>query len=148
MDYRVRQWTPYLERRFRLGPGGSVPDLDWDALESLDGADAARRDRVRELLVGDRVFHGAVYVLHGRAIDPVKLPEFPNMSLQKRLFQRPARHANPKSYHPFVGPAGGPGFDDLPLLDTESPSEFLVVVVEETEGDLTYYRRLYYGVAP
>ena len=148
MDYRMRQWTPYLERRFRLGPGGRAPDLDWDALESLDATDVADRDRVRELLVGDRMFHGAVYVLHRGAIHTVMLPEIPSMSLQKPLFRRPTEHSNPESYHPFVGPAGGPGFDDLPLLDTESPSEFLVVVVEETEGDLTYYRRLYYGVAP
>ncbi len=148
MDYRMRQWTPYLERRFRLGPGGRVPHLDWDALESLDGTDVADRDRVRELLVGDRVFHGTVYVLHRGAIHAVKLPEFPNVFLQKPLFRRPVRHGNLDSFHPFVGPAGGPGFDDLPLLDTESSSEFLVVVVEETEGDLTYYRRLYYGVAP
>ena len=78
----------------------------------------------------------------------MKSLEFESVPIQKPLFWRPARDSSFESFLPFVGPAGGPGFDDLPLLDTESSSEFLVVVVEETDGDLTYYRRLYYGVEP
>ena len=76
-------------------------------------------------------------------------PEFPSRPIQEALFLRPVWPSSLDAYHPFVGPAGGPGFDDLPLLDTESSSEFLVVVVvEDTEENLTYYRRLYYGAAP
>lgn len=152
MSYPVRQWTPYLERRFRLAPGGDAPDVDWDALETLDGTEVMDRERVRELLIGDRVIDASVFVLNGNALDIVERriakdlwSAFVETALFKRLSSS-ARAVDLEPARPFVGPSGGPGIDDLPLLDTTNPREFLVVLVKEVGEELVFYRRLYYGV--
>jgi len=146
MTYRARKWVPYLERRFRLGTGGAVPDLDWDALESLNRTDFKRVDRVRELLLDGKEFDGSVYVLQGTSTYTVKLREYGSLFPLLLFLQRPRAYVDPQAFHPFVGPTGGPGFQDLPLLDTRSSGQFFVVVVQQTERDLTIYRRLYHGV--
>lgn len=153
LDYRARQWTPYLERSFRLG-GESVPDLDWDALESLDGTDVFLRDRVRERLLGDRVVNGSVFVLNRGEVHVVKhdmARDLWSAFVETCLFERPVPPSEPavnEPLHPLVAPSGGPGFGDLALLDPGNPREFLVVVVEEAGDDLILHRRLYYGGPP
>lgn len=44
-----------------------------------------------------------------------------------------------------VAPAGGSGFDDLPLLDSSNPNEWLLVIAVDHGDELVIYRKLYTG---
>ncbi|MCZ6792140.1 MAG: hypothetical protein O7J95_00835, partial [Planctomycetota bacterium] len=141
--YRVtrslRQWSPVLQRRFRLGPDPRirVPAVDWDALESLDPSESGFEERARDLLRPDLPAGPAVwlrcdesmpYVIQaGSAVLPLR-------SLWPALRVRgvPAR----------ISPSGS-GFRDLAVSRGLTTWDVALLVIERSETEIIFYRRLY-----
>ena len=69
----------------------------------------------------------------------------PRLDLVKRIAVRPARGFF--TLVSQIGPNGSDGFEDLSLLDSSNPEEWLLVVVVHRGDDWVVFRKLYRGKA-
>jgi len=67
----------------------------------------------------------------------------PRIELIKRVALRPVRGFFSLVYQ--IGPNGSDGFEDLSLVDSSNPDEWLLVIVDHQSDDWVVYRKLYRG---
>ena len=165
------QWSPQVNRIFRIAPGDPVPLFDWDAIEpeTLATAGAARdsfRTAVRQAFghrSGAMLFHENQVAQH---LWNTQVPLFPAGLYWETGSRRPAPWSTPfpddnpgggflkdSCVRPTLGifravsriaPHGGDNFEDLALLDPTDPGQWLLVIAVADGDSLLLYRHLYH----
>lgn len=166
------QWSPQVNRVFRIAPPDPVPAFDWDRVrpEQL-ASDADARARIHEAVRGSFGPHCRALLFHGD-LDAKDLwqPNVPlflkelreNQSQQQRpgIWYEPglALQANrgflrDSCVRPNLGvfrvvsrvsPHGGDNFEDLAMLDPTDPGQWLLVIAVAEDNSLILYRHLYH----
>jgi hypothetical protein len=162
------QWTPQLNRILSLAPAEPAPQIDWDALGKLpkDAPDPFLNTKWREAAASQvRQAFGpdaSIFLVKGHDVQFVSglhgADLFPNQ------FNNPYRVYNGKQVVPNfladvcglqpsgvftlvsqIAPGGGRNFDDLTLLDSSDPQQWMLVVAVQRGDDLLIYRKVYRG---
>jgi len=162
------QWSPQVNRIFRIAPADPVPQFDWDAIEpeALSTAPENVRNEFRDTVhqaFGSRsgaiLFHGNHIARH---LWNSQVPLFGGDS-QTRLTTTQRLNVSGDRQNigflegscvrPTVGifravsrvaPHGGDTFEDLPLLDPTDPGQWLLVIAVAEGESLVLYRHLYH----
>lgn len=171
MVQSVEQWSPQLNRVFRIAPDVKLPKFDWDAeppttAEALTSSvymtalekritDAFGSDASAFLFAGDQIKH----FKHGRIgtlFDDEQYDQLDyRFSMADYLPSGQRRRINvlheacvrsPVQWFDTVSqvsPTGADNFEDLTLLDASDPNQVLLVVITEGDDGYKIYRRLY-----
>ena len=167
------QWSPQVNRIFRIAPADPVPQFDWEAIEpeALSTAPENVRNEFRDTVqqaFGSRsgaiLFHGNHTAQH---LWDSQVPLFDGDS-QSRLTTTQRFSVSGSNFsggrqnigflegscvRPTVGifravsrvaPHGGDNFEDLPLLDPTDPGQWLLVIAVSEGESLVLYRHLYH----
>ena len=165
------QWSPQVNRIFRIAPDDPVPAFDWDAVEPETLARGGEiRDRfqaaVRQAFgpgSGAVLFHGH---LSEQYLWNSQVPLFPHGAEQWQMQRRSVAWATQitvsgqdagffkdSCVRPTrgvfraisrVSPHGGDNFEDLALLDPTDPGQWLLVITVADGDNLVLYRHLYH----
>lgn len=153
----IRQWSPQLNRVFTLRPMKTELNLNWDELDPSSFRYHNSRRTAARLLLGETpeqdrapsdqgsVTAGSVYLFNMSnmyiAHRDVKLsvPE----SFLRQVCVRP--EVGLFSIVSQISPTGADNFEDLALLDSSDPNQWLLVVVIREGEDYIIYRRLYHA---
>ena len=139
MTRSLRQWSPVLQRRFRLGPDPRirVPAVDWDALESLDPSEPGFEGRARDLLRPNLPAGPAVWLRSEESMPYVIQAGSAVLPLQS-LWRAVRRRGVPARTSP-----SGSGFRDLVVSRGPTARDVALLVIERSETEIIFYRRLY-----
>ena len=166
------QWSPQVNRIFRIAPPDPVPAFDWDRVrpEQL-ASDADARARFHEAVRGSFGPHCRALLFHGdldaKDLWQPNVPLFLNeLRMKQSLQRRPgmwskqglALQANrgflrDSCVRPNLGvfrvvsrvsPHGGDNFEDLAMLDPTDPGQWLLVIAVAEDNSLILYRHLYH----
>ena len=166
------QWSPQVNRIFRIAPQDPVPAFDWDGVEpevlASPGEDRTRFQAAVLQAFGSQ--SGAV-LFHGNTPEQLlwntRVPLFPqdsqpwqmqggravlwNMQLEVAgqnagFFKDSCVRPNMGVFRAFsrVAPHGGDNFEDLALLDPTDPGQWLLVITVADGDSLVLYRHLYH----
>ncbi len=152
---RVRQWTPLMHRSFSFEPMEPAIDFDWDAVGPADFGSYRERSRLLGRLLPGRQFDGALFCLHESEVHTVQsFANAPAPVEPYRSGDTPEDFIHEISSRPRVGlfsvvsqisPNGAGDFEDVNLLDSTDPRQWLLVAVRRAGADCFVYRRLYFG---
>jgi hypothetical protein len=166
------QWSPQVNRVFRIAPPDPIPAFDWDRVrpEQL-ASDADARARFHEAVRGSFGPHCRALLFHGD-LDAKDLWQ-PNVPLfLKELRKNQSQQQRPDIWYeqglalqanrgflrdscvrPNLGvfrvvsrvsPHGGDNFEDLAMLDPTDPGQWLLVIAVAEDNSLILYRHLYH----
>jgi len=166
------QWSPQLNRIFRIAPDDPVPTFDWDAVEpevlAKPGEARARFQAAVLLSFGSQsgavLFHGH---LPEQPLWNTPIPLFPQnaeawqlkraravtWTMQVATSPQSAGFFRDSCVRPSMGvfraisrvaPHGGDNFEDLALLDPTDPGQWLLVIAVADGDSLVLYRHLYH----
>jgi hypothetical protein len=168
------QWSPQVNRVFRIAPPDPVPAFDWDRVrpEQL-ASDADARARFHEAVRGSFGPHCRALLFHGdlnaKDLWQPKVPLFlKDLGIKQSQQRRPgmwyeqglALQANrgflrDSCVRPSLGvfrvvsrvsPHGGDNFEDLAMLDPTDPGQWLLVIAVAEDNNLILYRHLYHDL--
>jgi len=166
------QWSPQVNRIFRIAPDDPVPAFDWDGVEPETLATPGEaRDRFQAAVSqafgpgsGAVLFHGN---LSEQFLWNSQTPLFPEgvqpwQMQERRAVASATQNAGSGQDAGFfkdscvrptmgvfraisrVSPHGGDNFEDLALLDPTDPGQWLLVIVVADGDSLVLYRHLYH----
>jgi hypothetical protein len=144
LTQRIYQWTAQLNRKFSLDAVEPQIDLNWDDLKSPDCCDAPD---IRERIFGSKSSEDSVFVL-SNVRDDFKLRWVAGKEiLSHDLMMAACMRGNEGLFSAVsqISPVGGDTFEDLCLLDSTDPGQWLLIVVVRRGDDILIYRRLYHG---
>ena len=167
------QWSPQVNRIFRIAPSDPLPQFDWETIEpeALSNASEKARNAFRDTVhrafgprSGAILFHGnhtarhlwnsRVPLFDGRSQSRLAPPQRLNVSGSN--FSDSGKNVGfleGSCVRPTVGifravsrvaPHGGDNFEDLPLLDPTDPGQWLLVIAVAEGQSLVLYRHLYH----
>ena len=168
MIQQVGQWSPQLNRTFRIAPKIQLPNFDWDnpgidgrlpraqqtqAITELGkrikksfGRDASvflfGRNKIHQIINGKlgRLFNDE-QISRGYGYDPIEPGQRqPANVLYEACARSPIRLFD-VMYQ--ISPTGAENFEDLTLLDETDEKQWLLVVITEEADGFKVYRRLY-----
>ncbi|MBI3865791.1 MAG: hypothetical protein HY290_28290 [Planctomycetia bacterium] len=153
---QMRQWSPRINRRTMLGEGAAgVPavKIDWNQLRPNDwGSPAGQRallEAVEAQEPGAQVllFHGDMMhdLRNNQAYSNGNEQRFQtNQSLAGLINAASARQAAGLfAVVSQIAPTGGEYLEDLTLLDSSDPRQWLLAVVVRRDNDWIVYRKLF-----
>ncbi len=166
----VRQWSPQLNRILSITQESDTEPPKWDSL-TVDELRAGKgMDEAVAELLGKRSRQSCVLLFHGNEVTRLhgKLA-----SLESHVAWHGRYHYSYKQerqqvtqfehfvrdccvrpcigFHSIVSqtaPSAAPRLEDLPLLDTSNPDEWLVVVITRDDDDFNVYRKMYREPSP
>jgi hypothetical protein len=166
----IPQWTPQLNRILSLAPADQSTKLDWEALgQRTAGVTDPFTDTRWHVKLTQQVQQAygpgaSSYLARGRevlflsGIAPQLFPDQFNQyqatrgpsgqSVFQQAFLADVCGAAPAGLFALVSqisPAGGRGFEDLTLLDSSDPNQWMLIVAVQRDDDLMIYRKLYRG---
>lgn len=154
--YVVRQpmqkWSPQLSRQTTLNSDHTIPDLGLDSLEVSGFSHPEQRQELAGRI--EAQLPGAVaWLLNRRQV--FRLNTDTNDASQQEEADPPLwRLIRAASVRPASGlfsvvsrisPNGAGDFEDLTLLDSSDPNEWLLVILTRQGDDQVVFRRLFYG---
>lgn len=153
----MRQWSPRLNRQTRFGGPPPLTGFDWDAVQKLDLSNADERDELGQRILRIspaariRLFHESEIHSLDRHLDDVPSPlnvDVHDPNTRFFPFVQEVSRRPPSAMFKLmsrIAPTGGMNFEDLALLDTGDPSQWLLVVLVPGDEECVVYRRLYEG---
>ncbi|MFH0910527.1 MAG: hypothetical protein V1918_03315 [Planctomycetota bacterium] len=137
----LRQWKPQLNRSFTLEGGETCDIIDWEGFRTaLFEAPGKRRDLCRQLLKEHPRVRG-VYLFTGDHFYVEQEAGNVSSSFLRSVCARETKGLF--SVVSRIAPNGAPNFEDLSILDSSDPGQWLLVIAEQRGDDTILYRRLY-----
>ena len=159
----VPQWTPQMNRILSIAPEDETTKFPWDQFQrqrpnTLNRAELTKQvqqafgaaasayvidsSRKVDVVTGSPVLHAPSYSWHGSQYAS------PGNSRQTTTFLLDVCARNPIGMFSVISqlsPNGGNNFEDLSLLDTTDPQQWMLVISVPKGDDILIYRRLYHG---
>jgi hypothetical protein len=129
-----------------MEPSESGINLNWDAVDARDFRDVEGRMRVKDSILGGGSADAYVCLVNKSQIVHVygHRYAFPLSVLRQTSIRDPRGLFGVVSR---ISPTGADNFEDLTILDSSNPEEWLLVVVLQDDEGFTVYRRFYSGDA-
>lgn len=163
MDQSIEQWSPQLNRVFRIAPSVQLPAFDWDFYKPQIGQSfsAGLAQRVRTGFGPNTsaiLFHGEqVIPLMDGSVGPLFADEYVDDPYGFRQWMANGQRPRVNVLHEMcvrspvqwfkavsqVSPTGADNFEDMTLLDSTDNRQWLLVVITEDKDAIRIYRRLY-----
>jgi hypothetical protein len=154
---QLPQWTPQVNRLFSIAPETTGVDMDWGSPARLNTHRG--REQIKQRVLQAFGINASVHLYNGNDVH--------TLAGSRNLFES-INDVNPNYYNsgsPFeflsqmcvrpslglfsvvaqISPSGGDDFEDLTVLDSSDPDQWLLVVAVERDGHLLIYRKLYFG---
>lgn len=142
VSYGMRQWEPRLSRSLSLEGTAPKAPFSWDRVDERLRAGQGK-ELIHELQENSRGVMDVTVFRGGRPVQPLG-----SRCLSEAVLTNICAPTPPRGLFVLaaqLSPTGGGNFEDLQLLDSSDPDQWLVVATVTSGEDIVVYRRLYHA---